>query len=268
MTSRSDAARSDAIRRLELGEFLRAQRAKLSPGLFGLAAGTRRRTPGLRREEVAQLCGLSTTWYTWLEQGRDISLSVSALGRIATVLRFSAAERAYLFDLAGRRDPRQGGEGEPEAPAALAAALPLIGGPAYILDASWTALAWNEPAARLFVGWLDGQNDRNQLRFIFLSPQARRLIVDWETRARRVLAEFRADYSRHLDEPQMEALVAELSSGSDFFRQGWDEHSVLGREGGVRHFADAAGAQVSYRQVTLTPAGRPDLKLVILTPFG
>jgi transcriptional regulator with XRE-family HTH domain len=267
MTSHSEAARSDAIRRLELGEFLKAQRAKLAPGLFGLPAGTRRRTPGLRREEVAQLCGLSTTWYTWLEQGRDISLSAAALGRIAGVLRFTAAERAYLFDLAGRRDPRHGGEGEPEAPAALTAALPQISTPAYILDAYWTALAWNEPARALFSGGLDGENDRSLLRFIFLSDEARRLIVDWEARARRVIAEFRADYSRHLDEPRMEALVAELSAGSSFFRQGWHEHSVLGREGGVRQFADAAGTRSSYRQVTLNPAGRPDLKVVILTPF-
>src|SRR5262249_46658199 len=90
----------DRARRLELGEFLRAQRARLAPDLFGLAPGPRRRTPGLRREEVAQLSGLSTTWYTWLEQGRPISLSAHALARLAGVLRFSAAERAYLFDLA------------------------------------------------------------------------------------------------------------------------------------------------------------------------
>jgi len=267
MTHRTDAARSDAIRRMELGEFLRAQRARLSPALFGLAAGTRRRTPGLRREEVAQLCGLSTTWYTWLEQGRDISLSAPALGRLATVLRFTPAERAYLFDLAGRRDPRQGADGEPAAPPALLATLPLIAGPAYILDAYWTALAWNKPAEILFTGWLDGEGDRNLLRFIFLNPQAARLIADFETRARRVLAEFRTDYSRHLDEPQMEALLTELSEGSAFFRQSWDEHSVLGREGGLRQFIHATLGALRYRQVTLNPTGRLDLKLVILAPF-
>src|SRR3954464_15763370 len=102
-------------RRHDLARFIRAHRERLIPAAIGLPAGSRRRTPGLRREEVAQLCGLSTTWYSWLEQGRDISLSAAALGRIATVLRLSAAERAYLFDLAGRRDPRD--KTEPDSPA-------------------------------------------------------------------------------------------------------------------------------------------------------
>src|SRR5262252_4059594 len=91
--------------RRELGQFIRAQRERLSPAGIGLAAGTRRRTPGLRREEVAQLCGLSATWYAWIEQGRDVSVSPTALARLATALRLGRAERAYLFELAGKRDP-------------------------------------------------------------------------------------------------------------------------------------------------------------------
>src|SRR5215472_9229840 len=99
---------SPATLALSLGAFLRALRERQSPVDFGLPAGTRRRTPGLRREEVAQLCGLSATWYSWIEQGRDVSVSPTALARLAAALRLGRAERAYLFELAGKRDPEQG----------------------------------------------------------------------------------------------------------------------------------------------------------------
>jgi transcriptional regulator with XRE-family HTH domain len=254
-----------AARRLELGEFLRAQRARLTPALLGFEGGPRRRTPGLRREEVAQLCGLSTTWYTWLEQGRDISISAHALSRLAGVLRFTHAERAYLFDLAGKRDPKDGAEDATAPPSALLATLPLIGCPAYLIDHRWDALGWNEKAARLFTGWLDGP-EKNLLRFIFLEEGARSLIVGWEERARRVLAEFRADYSRHIDDPALQRLVAELTAGSQLFARHWEEHAVVGREGGRRSFDHPSDGALAYRQVTLNPVTRVDLKLVILIP--
>ena len=257
---------AEAARRTELGEFLKAQRARLQPADVGLPPGQRRRTPGLRREEVAQLCGLSTTWYSWLEQGRDISLSAAALSRIAAVLRYSAAERAYLFDLAGRRDPRAGGEAAHAVHEGLAPLLPLIDAPAYLIDHRWDALGWNGAAKALFVGWLDGGQGANLLRYIFLSPAAARLIRDWEARARRVVAEFRADYSRHLDDERLKGLVAEIAAGSPAFARLWEEHAVVGREGGRRGFDHPTLGSLSYRQVTLNPAGRADLKLVVLVP--
>jgi transcriptional regulator with XRE-family HTH domain len=255
---------SDLARRQQLGEFLRSQRARLLPGLFGLQGGVRRRTPGLRREEVAQLGGLSTTWYTWLEQGRDISLSAHALGRLANVLRFSAAERAYLFDLAGKRDPQASSEAEPEAPAALLTAIETISGPAYVLDHLWNALGWNGAATALFAGWLDGENDRNLLHFIFLNPVARRLIDGWESRARRVIAEFRIDYGHHLEESAMQALVQTLIARSSFFAEAWPIHSVVGREGGLRRFNHPRLGLVELQQITFNPTTRPDLKFVML----
>lgn len=255
---------SDQARRQQLGEFLRSQRARLSPGLFGLQGGARRRTPGLRREEVAQLGGLSTTWYTWLEQGRDISLSAHALGRLANVLKFSPAERAYLFDLAGKRDPQGSAEAEPAVPAALLEALQTISGPAYVLDHLWNALGWNKAAESLFTGWLDGTNDRNLLHFIFLNPAARKLIDGWEGRARRVIAEFRIDYGHHLEEGAMQALVETLVALSPFFAEAWPIHSVVGREGGVRRFNHPRLGVLELQQVTLNPTTRPDLKFVML----
>src|SRR6185312_3226508 len=136
--------RSDETQRDELGEFLRSHRARLTPGELGLEPGMRRRTPGLRREEVAQLAGVSATWYTWIEQGRDVSVSPAALARLARVMRLTAAERAYLFELAGKRDPDA--PPEPalgEQPEGLAAIVQTIATPAYVLDRTWTALTWN-----------------------------------------------------------------------------------------------------------------------------
>jgi len=204
-------------KRRELGDFLRAHRARLSPASLGLPTLGRRRTPGLRREEVAQACGMSPTWYTWLEQGRDIAASPPALSALARALQLTPAERAYLFELADRRDPnlsgRPGEEGM-DVPPALARAISAIDGPAYLLDSLWNARAWNRPAAGLFVGWLDGAldgtGDRNLLRYVFLSPVARKIIPDWQARARRVLAEFRADSSRHLEDAALQTLVEDL----------------------------------------------------------
>src|ERR1700752_5275475 len=132
------AARSSGQRR-ELGEFVRAQRERLAPTAIGLPAGGRRRTPGLRREEVAQLCGLSTTWYTWVEQGRDIAVSADALARLAGALRLTAAERSYLFGLTGRRDPAPPAAGPVTAtvPAELLGMLRATMVPAYLLDRLW-----------------------------------------------------------------------------------------------------------------------------------
>ena len=246
--------------RRALGAFLRAHRERLPPA----GAAGRRRTPGLRREEIAEACGASLTWIAWLEQGREVSASARLLGRLAAALRLAPAERAYLFELAGKRDP--------QAPAAADEALPdealrlpqQMTIPAYLLDGQWTARAWNRAAAELFVGWLDGDHDRNLLRFIFRSPAAPRLIDAWEDRARRVVAEFRADYSRRLGDPAMRGLIAELNLTSSLFAHLWREQAVLGREGGERRFR---APPRRFRQSTLVFASHPEAKLVCLTPI-
>ena len=256
-------------KRRELGDFLRAHRARLSPASLGLPAIGRRRTPGLRREEVAQACGMSSTWYTWLEQGRDIAASPPALSALARALQLTPAERAYLFELADRRDPtlsgRAGEEGM-DVPPALARAIAAIDGPAYLLDSLWNARAWNRPAAALFVGWLDGTSDRNLLRYVFLSPVARKIIPDWQARANRVLAEFRADSSRHLEDAALQTLVEDLRGRSTLFTQCWTEHAVVDRTGGERIFDHPREGRLSYQQIAFALANRPDFKLVMLVP--
>ena len=215
---------------------------------------------------MAEACGVSTTWYTWLEQGRDVSASPSALARLAEALGLSPAERSYLFDLAGKRDPAARPEWEDDLPPAVLALPGQMIIPAYILDRTWTARAWNTAAARLFTGWLDGDADRNLLRFIFLSPAAPRLIADWEDRSRRVVAEFRADYSRCLRDPAMQDLIEGLSKQSPVFLRHWREHTVLRREGGERLFSCPADRPRRFHQTTFTLASQPDIKLISLIP--
>jgi transcriptional regulator with XRE-family HTH domain len=256
-----------AQRRL-LGDFLRAQREKLAPEAAGIIPGGRRRTPGLRREEVAQLCGLSATWYSWIEQGREVAASPMALARIAAALRLGRAERAYLFELAGRRDPQHGAAPLDEIPATATALLCTIDAPAYLLDRAWNGRYANPQAERLFTGWLDRPGDRNLLRFIFFEPGARRLIVDWEERARRVVAEFRAHCGAHLDDPDLRRLVQELQHGSREFDEFWNRHGVLAREGGLRRFDHPEDGPLQFEQVTLELTGHPDTKLTVLLPLS
>jgi transcriptional regulator with XRE-family HTH domain len=246
-----------------LGAFLRAHRERLTPADLGLAPGRRRRTPGLRREEVAQLAGLSTTWITWLEQGRPVMLSASALSNLAQALRLSRAERAYLFELAGKRDVHRVGD-DLVAPSVLAS-VHAIRGPAYLLDGHWNALAWNDSAVRLFIGWLDEfTGERNLLRAMFLSPKLQTLVQDWPQRAARLVAEFRAHSIRRADDASTRALVEELIAKSEAFRAAWLSQDVEDRDGGRRGFRHPTLGVLHFDQLTLVPAAAPGLMLVML----
>jgi transcriptional regulator with XRE-family HTH domain len=257
-----------APQRRLLGAFLRERRARLDPATAGVGTGSaRRRTPGLRREEVAHLAGISGTWLTWLEQGRAVQASPQALDRLARALHLSATERAYLFQLSGRRDPH-----EPDmAGDADAALLPMLrhvvtdlSAAAYVLNHRYDMLVWNPAAADLFAGWLDRPGTHNQLRYLFLDVAARSLLVDWPARAARVLAEFRVDHGRRLQDGALADLIAELRAGSPDFAAGWTGAEVRGREGGERLFQHPRHGLLRRRQVTLAVEGRPDLRLVIL----
>ncbi|WP_083467858.1 helix-turn-helix transcriptional regulator [Methylobacterium tarhaniae] len=252
-----------------LGAFLRTRREALAPASLGHPPGApaRRRTPGLRREEVAQLSGLSTTWYTWVEQGRDIALSAAALARLADALRLNPAERAYLFELTRRRDPAAPAAATvpATAPPELLDALGALTAPAYLLDRLWRARGWNEAAGRLFAPWFDS-GEPCLLRFVFLHEAARRFIQDWEDRARRLLAEFRADTGHNPDDPAMDDLIRDLRRSSAEFAMFWNDHAVLAREGGLRMFDHPDDGRVCFEQVTLVPATQPDHKLVVLLP--
>ncbi len=250
-----------------LGEFLRARRDGSKPEDFGLPGGNRRRAPGLRREEVASLCGISPTWYTWIEQGRTNAISVATLGALARGLRLSQAERGYLFELASRADPSPP-RTEEAPPHLLADLLTAVSAPAYVLDRHWDAIAWNELALELFPDWLGDTHwrsgSRNLLRYVFLHPRAPSFIVDWPERARRLVAEFRADTATSQDDPVCRALVDELSWDSAPFAAAWRLQNVLAREGGIRRFQHPRRGLCLYEQLTLRVAQRAELKLTVL----
>jgi transcriptional regulator with XRE-family HTH domain len=248
-----------------LGAFIRAHRERL-PVPAKLAG--RRRTPGWRREELAEATGVGVTWITWLEQGRDVSASPAALARLSDALHLNPAERASLFDLAGRRDPMEPTQPDTVLPAEVLTLPGLFQVPAYLLDHLWTARAWNAAASHLFIGWLDEGRDRNLLRFVFLSPEAQTLIADWPERAQRLVAEFRSDFSRRPRDAAMQALIDELSSNSPLFTRMWREQTVLHREGGERGFVAAGGTCALYQQTTLLLASQTECKLVCLVPLN
>lgn len=250
--------------RTMLGDFIRAHRERQVPPVVT----GRRRTPGWRREELADAAGVGVTWITWLEQGRDVSASPQALARLADALHLNAAERASLFDLAGRRDPVAPGELHTELPPQVLALPSLLQIPAYLLDHLWTARAWNPAAASLFVGWLDeASTERNLLRYVFLSPVARQRIADWSERAQRLVAEFRSDFSRRPRDAAMAALVEDLHSQSQVFADLWRQQTVLAREGGERAFQVPGQGMLRYQQSTLIVASHPECKLVCLAPI-
>lgn len=256
-------------RRKELGEFLQAIRHRSQPAEFGFPAGNRRRTAGLRREEIAQLAGISPTWYTWIEQGREVNVSAEALDRLASTLRLTRSERAYLFEMADRRDPQANLTESDDTPRLLIELLADVRVPAYLMGRYWDILGWNDAAAELFTGWLDqprasDEPPPNMLRFVFLTPQTRTFLLDWEERARRIAAEFRADCRNRLDEPALLRLVEELSAGSADFARFWKQHDVLERQGGERGFHHPARGEVHYHQVTLRLGDHEHLKFVIL----
>lgn len=255
----------------QLGEFLRARRDQLRPEDVGLPAGSRRRAPGLRREEAALLCGISPTWLTWIEQGRTTSVSVPTLAAIARGLKLSRAERSYLFELASRADPAR--QATPDADReALQRLVTAIGTPAYLLDRHWDAIAWNRAARDLLGPWLGSakgggpEGRRKLLDFVFLDPAARRFIIDWKARAERLVAEFRADTAQWRDDPVTQRDVETLSEASPDFATFWKSQQVLSRDGGLRRFQHSKRGRCDYEQFTLRVALHPDLKLIVLVP--
>ena len=250
-------------RRTALGAFIRAHRERIPPPPKSHA---RRRTPGWRREELAEAAGIGVTWLTWLEQGREVNASAAVCARLAHALQLNSAERASLFELANRRDPEHLPTPENALPTALLALPNWISVPAYLLDHAWTARAWNPSATDLFHGWLDTDGgDRNLLRYTFLAKEARTLIVNWPDRAARLVAEFRADFNRHLGDTELVELVEELNSASPEFAACWRASVIFEREGGVREFNHPTRGRLVYAQTTLLIPNQRAAKLVCLS---
>lgn len=256
-------------RRADLAEFLRERRHAVLPADVGLPAGTRRRTEGLRREEVALLAGVSVSWYTWLEQGRPINASIDVIDALARALRLDPVERDHLLVLAGHPLRRPVAPGKDRAPEGVIALLrALEPSPAYVLGPRWDVLAWNRPQALLYPQFETlPPEDRNLVWIMFVEPGARALNHDWENEARRVLSQFRAETSPFREDPAVVALVDRLRAESPEFAAWWPRHDVAGFEEHVRTFEHAAAGTLRFRTEQLTPTGDPDLRVVVHLPL-
>jgi transcriptional regulator with XRE-family HTH domain len=253
--------------RRTLAEFLRSRRTRLSPLEVGLVPRARRRTPGLRREEVAQLAGIGVTWYTWLEQGRDIRVSAHFLENLARALRLNPSEREHLFALAQRRPPPLTAPLLPVVSPVLNRMLESYPHPAYVKTPRWDVVAWNPAAALLFGDFARIPPERrNALLLVFTSPDYRRMMVDREGDARRVVARFRLDHSRAGDDPAFARLLDELLETSPEFRRFWADQDVLGRSEGVKRLRHPEVGEIEFEHVALAVEGDSPLRLVAYMP--
>ena len=250
----------------ELGAFLRSRRTQVDPATAGVPLVGARRTPGLRREEVALLSGVSHTWYTWLEQGRDIHPSRQVVDALARTLRLSAAEHEYVLRLTGHGTPAPapGTEGLPAHLQRLLDALDPS--PAYAITAGWAIVGWNEAYARFYPGVATAApGDRNLLWLVFTDPAVRALLGDWETDSRRFLTQFRAEAGARLGDPEVVALVARLEAASEHFRTGWASRDVDRFTSGERRFEHPDVGALLLEHHQLTPADAPGVQLVVYT---
>jgi transcriptional regulator with XRE-family HTH domain len=258
----------DEIRRQELGDFLRTRRARIDPADIGLPATNRRRTAGLRREEVAQLAGMSATWYTWLEQKRPIRVSPGIVDSLARVLRLDPAERIQLFQLA-LRQPVFDSTPQPEAVSPLIERMlnQTTAMPTVVMGRRWDILAWNR-AARAFLFDFEKvpSNDRNLLWLMFTRSEFRSLMVDWPARAQDSLARFRADYGRHAGDAYFVQLVERLKSVSPEFVEWWPRHDIRQMSEGRRDYLHPLGGRMIVEHATFLVGDNPELRLFVLLP--
>lgn len=252
-----------------LGVYLKDRRARLDPAALGFAGG-RRRTPGLRREEVAQRASISPTWYTWLEQGRGGAPSAEVLNRIAQALMLTEVEREHVFLLGlGRPPERRGQPPEGVTPRLQRLLDTLDTSPALVKTPLWDVVAWNRAASVVLTdyGALEPRQ-RNILRAVFCDPQVRARQFDWEGVARFVVAAFRADAVRGADPEALEALVHDLSRQSPEFEQMWRDHDVRTHGEGLKRLRHPTLGDIAFEYSSFGVDGRPDLGMVVYNPVG
>lgn len=240
-------------------------RARVSPSQVGLTQSERRRAPGLRREDVAVLADVSITWYTWLEQGRDIRISADVLERIATALLMTATEREFLFALAQQRPAPQAAAPVATVSPAMERMLGAICVPALVMTARWDVIAWND-LTRIFRNYDElAPERRNLLRIVLVEDDSYQVDpVRHEQMARRGLSKFRVDYSQNPGNPSFEKLVAELTAESALFRRLWNSPEVMTRLENVGHYPHLGG--ISFKVSSYVPEGSPTLRLVVYIP--
>ncbi|WP_288494491.1 helix-turn-helix transcriptional regulator [uncultured Pantoea sp.] len=265
---KSQAEKREAKRKA-FGEFLRSRRERLMPATAGLTPGVRRRTPGLRREEVAQLAGVGTTWYTWLEQGRDVRPSVDVLTALAGALMLSPDERRHLFILADRLP--LGSETLNCTETVPDALIHMLKGmkeqPAYVLGRRWDILAWNAAAIYFFGDFARLEGDaRNMMHLIFTSERYRNLLKDWNDVARLSLAMFRADSALYVGDTGFERLTGLLMESSEEFSAWWPLQDVLQQPSTLKRILHPTEGLIEFEYLNLDVSQSPGMRFIVCTP--
>jgi transcriptional regulator with XRE-family HTH domain len=251
-----------------LGAYLRDRRGRLDPATFGFTSG-RRRTPGLRREEVAQRANISATWYTWLEQGRGGAPSADVLDRIARALMLTDVEREHLFLLGlGRPPERRYRRDEGVTPRLQRVLDALEPAPALLRTATWDVIAWNRAATVLLIDFgAVAPEGRNMLRLMFLDSPIRQAQYDWESVARYVVSAFRVEAARAGAAEEVSPLVEELAALSPEFKQMWEAGDLLSAHGEmVKHLRHPVLGEIAFEHSAFAVDGRPDLSLLVYNP--
>ncbi|KFI31820.1 transcriptional regulator [Haematobacter massiliensis] len=248
----------------ELSEFLLRHRTRLVPADVGLATTGHRRTPGLRREEVAALAGVGLTWYTWFEQGREIQVSESFLLKVAKALKLDDTECSHLFLLAHRRPPPPEAYQWPSISALTQQLLDdLITRPAYVVNLRWDVIAWNEAADSLFGFSSREAAERNVMRLVFADPQLRRRLPAWQEDAPKLLAQFRSDLATAPDDPAMLGLIDDLKKLSPDFRRWFEQPGRDSYSRGIGAILDLNGARLNFAHETLIADEHRHLRMII-----
>jgi transcriptional regulator with XRE-family HTH domain len=250
---------------MTLGGFLRDRRARLAPAS---AALSRRRTPGLRREEVAARADVSVTWYTWLEQGRGGPPSDDVLERLSGALELDAAGREILFLLAQQRPPPlKPATCAPIAPALQRVLDSLSPSPAFLRTPAWDVLAWNDAATAVLANYAELPfRDRNGLRRLFCDPDVRATLPDWEDNARFVVAVFRVEVARSGSSPEAVALADELHARSADFRRFWAENDVRSHGVGLKRIVHRTAGMLHFEFSAFSVDGGDGLSMIVYTP--
>jgi transcriptional regulator with XRE-family HTH domain len=269
LVDKTPANGNGAQRRAELADFLRTRREALKPEEVGLPGGGRRRTPGLRREEVAQLAGVGTTWYTWLEQGRDVQASHQLLDALSRALDLTPAERSHLILLGrGEQAPPERSPREALEPTLTRLIEHLGPNPAFILGRRWDVLAYNRALAAVFGEPAKAPDGRpNQMWSILMDPARRRLFPDWEQSARSAVARFRADSARHVGEPEFEELIEALRDGSPEFRKWWGRHEVARTGIGRKVVRHPVVGRLLFEHAVFKLEETPERRMILYSPL-